>query len=1033
MDSSSSPYKLKNSIRKMHFLPVTLLVLVQFLPSPSLAQSQPLMNQLAALFRARPPWPTTFPSDPLNNPGSNLINTDSVDGGMSNSINYSDNDFTHLNDLLTAQSLQQDGGGSNSGSGSDAFLGPDSFYISSSTPPIIVKDSTGANPKGILIAHPVLGPNQLSMNPDTKYNFQQHRPRGSTRVKMLNSGNGGGLYASMGGPHQPNNQQQMIVPSLQTLISEGLKSHLGQRQNHKMHKFTGNHKYPQIFPLSGSPPPGSRVIAIPVPSKIPFSPNSNGMQFSNQNQNFQNQNQNYQNQNQMQQQQQQQASQFGPLSSFFNQNQNNKNQLNFHPNTNNGMQHQPQQSLLQSFHQNQQLINQNLQNLQQNFPQSPQNVQQAQQSHHQPNYVHQNQQQQQQTFQYQPYMTTTQPPQFTPSSPAAAAFSPSQVDLSSSSTSITTQHPTSPATNTTTTTSPSSTTTSTTTTGTTTRSTTTTSPSTTTSATTTSASNTTPTTILTTTTTTPKPQQTYSASYDTKNNNAYQYNQQTQPYFTSGSGGVTSYNTYPTTTTQAPWKHYSKSNNIQDVIVKSHSHQHQHQNHPQLITSPSTLVGSFGYPDPPSPPNFQSLNTRYELPSQNTDAFSVGSKFPTPSYYPTKSPQQLYNSYTDLKKKKKKKDSRGYFEPSVSSVSPFASSTGRISNSIAVSSNFPDVSSSGNSNNAKWKYHLVDETNKPKAQAFTATSASVATSSYGNGETFKPSPQLHSFEDSTSGLREYITVNPPSRQAIERDGKSLQIPNPISDDLPTMESGFRPFNHFAFVNGVPGASISTTTETSVLNLIRNEFIKEMKSGQINQWSEPDPTGPTFTNRIRQDRQFNGGTTYAYNNYNSINNKAVPLSTSSSQQQGSGGFYNTNAKNQYGNYNSIVPQPPTTFSSPTTSYSDSNTIRYTTSTSSPLSDQWVGRLTSSSSSGGNIGIGHIGHTGHRATTSSSELYEDWLSPVERRNRGESTIATTTTTTSTTKKPIYFLGKTKNPLECEKFHRFGFCPVTYHYPL
>jgi len=998
------------------------------LASTSWSQSQPLINQLAVLFRARPAWPTSFHSDP--NANQNLIGD--TDGA--NSINYSDNDLTNLNDLLTSGSLdsQQNTISGSSTGPEGSIVRANSFYISSSTPPIIVKDSTGTKPKGVLIAHPVLGPNQLSMNPEHKYNFQQHRPQGSTKVKLISTGGiGGGLYASMNGGQ--NSGSSMVVPSLQSLISEGLKNHMkSHRQNSKMKHFiqgalggsnnNHNNKYPQLIAVQGTPPSGARVIAIPIPSKIPFNPNlnNNGLQYvdtSQQNQpgplNYYSTGQNNiakigptfgslqstngngftQNQNQLQQQNS------GQVQQSFQQNTNNfANNLQQNPHQH--FQHQntmPQQSFQQNFANN-------------NFPQSqlalPQNIYlQNQNTNHQIQQQQQQQQQNQQPLiqssfplsmqnlhqpqnpqsfqQYQsqsPYFgggpgtggvgLTTPQPQFTP---VNSLFNPSPLDFSSpitsASTTTTTRSPsTSPPTNKTTTM-------------------TTTSASTTT---TTTTSPTTTTTIASTTTTTPQTTTTPWPSYH-HNNSPYTSSPYSSKFMTPS---YPEYNAFQPTT-QPPWRHYT-SNNIQEVIVKSNSQIAKNQGSPpgSFHSSPSTLIGTFRYPDPPSPPQLQSLNTYHELPTFQT--------------YATKSPQQLYNSYTDLKKKKK--DSRGYFEPSISPVSPFAptgnsNSLSEASNTIQVSSGF---GSTGSSRNSKWnKYNEGSHIVKPnlfQTKSITVSSEGNTGKQTSDDGSFRPSPQLHSFEDSTSGLKEYITVNPPSLS--NRDSKSLQI----SDDLPAMESGFRPFNHFAFVNGVPGASISTTTETSVLNLIRNEFLKEMKSGQIRQWSEVDPTGSTPSKtKTRHERQYNTGPSSSYSN---------------------NGNYNSYTTNQYNNNPSTSANPPTYSSFPTTnSFSNSNTIRYTTSTANPLSDQWVGRMASSSSGGG----GHYSHSSpHRTqsstTTSSSELYEDWLAPKRESN------PTFTPSTTTTKRPIYFtLGKTKNPLECEKFHRFGFCPVTSQYPL
>ena len=73
----------------------------------------------------------------------------------------------------------------------------------------------------------------------------------------------------------------------------------------------------------------------------------------------------------------------------------------------------------------------------------------------------------------------------------------------------------------------------------------------------------------------------------------------------------------------------------------------------------------------------------------------------------------------------------------------------------------------------------------------------------------------------------------------------------------------------------------------------------------------------------------------------------------------------------------------------------------------------------------------------STTSSSERIEDWIKPNSRKE------LTSSTTNPKQRFPVYKKKVTSpennkrpmriRPVKCEKFHRYGFCPVTSHYPL
>lgn len=884
-----------------HFVVVMLpLVLTVFctIQSNNVAESQAIMNQLAALFRSRPAWPTNFPSGTTTNPNgvgdSNQNETPSFSDALNNQIikNPGLEDFSHFNDLLTGQSINQlhpngDGGSKDNGGSKDTGEGqnnemsfqqqlyPGAPILATSHPmPQLEMPNPSGNGKSILIAHPVLGPNpnEPPESPEHKFNGMMVNP-----LNLLNDN--AGLYSATQRPkpsavrfpknfnlnrNNNNNKNDRLKNSFQNFAHK-LFFPNSNHQNNNNHK--NNFQNQKMIQVSGKPPPGGKIIAIPVP--VP----STSSLWSN-HQNFQ------------------------------------------------GGRHQNTPQIIAVRH---------------------------------------------------PFPPITSAPTQNPQGITSflAKFSPSSMDLSSyapviqmSTTSADFAFPL-VATNATTT--------------------------------------------QTTAFSTPVPATSFTFP-DTTTLPPYQGPKYTDQ-ISSGSGDneqFTSTAVTESTTTHRP------SNNIQDMIQNSGT---------QVIHgSPSSVVNSFRYPDPPTPPRLQNMNTRYEL--QNQDPPTTKSEW-VPKLQKTTPATKSAAYYNSVHSKNGNNNTNGFFSP-ISSIPHISSST----------------SLRGSRSNTKWKYE--DSSNSASVATSTSTLATGhGTNFKGHSDSdqiknhksaptrdpsFKPSLQLHSFEDTTSGLKEFITINPhsSSNKKKSRDGKSLMfqstaesslIPYDIKEsnkDSPVamemMESGFRPFNFYAFANGISSASVSSTTESSMMNRLRDEFTKDIVTANV--WSSMGPTQKTGLGKgIRQNRQFFSAA--PVNGYVNTKPFYAPAPGSSSITIGASyaGGYNSNIQQnnaplkssdwvgRFGQY-----QFPFT---PTTTSKKFQPKKYTTST---------------------------------ASSSSSELYEDWLLPSTKRkkeNKDHHKYATESksnpSTSSFSISASSSSRRLKRPSECEKFDRFGFCPVSSHYPL
>lgn len=583
----------------------SLVVFLSLIQSNNVVQGQALINQLAALFRSRSPWPTTFPSGTTTGTGGESGGTLTEPGSFSDMITSQIGkdlrleDFSHFNDLLTGQSINQlnlgeqdlgvSGGNTNSNAGESGSDGFSSLQlpILATSHPLPQLEMQHGNGKSVLIAHPVLGP-----NPNEPPEKVEHKFNGMVMTNPLSSqiNKNAGLYNNNGNNHQQQDGHNQQAPRPSAVRypnnNERLKNSF---QNFAQKLFYPNknnniankqpHYQKVMIPMIGKPPVGGKIIAIPVP--VPSN---------------------------------------SPLLK------------NFHGGGGGGRRPTPQIIAVR-----------------QPFPPIT-SV---------PSQPYQQQEQHVTSF--------------------LGKFSPSPLDMSTSyaqATNFSFTERESSGNGTTAAFSP-------------------------------------PTTLAMSSSvaaTTPSPPIYQSHRYvgeQISSGSSHEYSSTTLVTTPAPTTTITTTTPITTTTTSRP-----PYKNIQDVILNSSQQQNS------LHSSPSTLVGSFRYPDPPTPPKMLNMNTRYELKQSESEDTQKSQWIPQPSL------SQKKAAYFSAEKNVNNNNN---------------------ANGFLLSSSAP-ISLTPRGSRSKWR-HDDDNSNSASVPAFSKFNG------HNSGDSgFKPSLQLHSFEDTTSGV-----------------------------------------------------------------------------------------------------------------------------------------------------------------------------------------------------------------------------------------------------------------------------------------
>lgn len=450
-----------------------------------------------------------------------------------------------------------------------------------------------------------------------------------------------------------------------------------------------------------------------------------------------------------------------------------------------------------------------------------------------------------------------------------------------------------------------------------------------------------------------------------------------------------------------------------------------------IINMPSTTItGSFEYPDPPTPPNYQSMNIlKYPSPYQDsaevgvknvinrhprvnsatfsasTSTFSTASPLPTTQATQRKrmrggsTPSYLHSSSPAIQNLIKRKRLRSTTTMGTTTRTGTSADSSSMYRMITTASAIPASSVSSS---------MHDSGRRETTTVFIPTSSAISSSSMssrldrpirrkvkthlsaGKRKDFRPSPQIHSFEEPTTGIKSYITIMPPVTRGSDESGSdNAEIITGVRRDSrgkkslfegysggsdskhPPYEQGFKPVPHYTTY---PGGSVmpaaTTTTESMYFDLVREAVSKAPNAA----WSEPDLTAFGEDHRARGE---NFVTTM----------DGLTVSASSSP------FSNKNRnEEEYG---------------------------YTTITSDPSTDAFVKAGWKIKDHAGRSGDDN-GKRRQLSTTSSSssERVEDWRFPDTTDGRDTS--------------KIYFGNGKFGPPNCDKFHRFGFCPMNSGYP-